>query len=92
MNGGHDLCAFTHGSCHAFDGFCTHVTYGKYPAPRRLQWMAIRPGINARQDETLRVESDARSAEPVRIRLGAAPITVRFIAAVTKERCGKTLE
>ena len=32
--------------------------------------MATRAGIIARQDEALRVESDARSAEPVRIGLG----------------------
>jgi hypothetical protein len=58
------------GSCHAFDGFRAHVAYGKYPAPRRLQWMATRAGILARQDEAPRVESNASSAEPVRIGLG----------------------
>jgi hypothetical protein len=37
VNGSHDLCPLTNGSCHAFDGFRAHVAYGKYPAPRRLQ-------------------------------------------------------
>ena len=67
----HHLSAFADCRSHALDRFCAHVADGEDAAAGGFQRMAFGSGLRSGENETLRVESDAGTGKPIRIRVGA---------------------
>ena len=69
MQYGDNLRALADGRGHALDRARAYVTNGKNPAPAGLQRIAALVAVSAGQYEALRVQRDARSRQPLRVRV-----------------------